>query len=78
MAWVNNGNIIGQHFLLSRGFAPTAFNNSGGVCWTRGQDTEGEGSEDYIDPLEAMTTRRRRNRNYYDDECEPEPVGSYD
>lgn len=61
-SWVNRSNTIGQHFLLSRGFSPTGFNQSGGVCWTYGSDNNAEGVEDHIDPLDTLTSTARRAR----------------
>lgn len=53
-AWVNKGNVGGQHFLLSQGFAPTSFNNQGGVAWTFSNEAQSaDGVEDHIDPLYA-------------------------
>lgn len=49
-AWVNRTNRAGQHFLLSLGFAATAINNSGGVCWQTHEPVDG--MEDHLDPLD--------------------------
>ncbi len=74
-SWVNKYNHVGQHFLLSTGFTPTGFNQSGGVCWTLGEDTSEEGVEDGLDPLAQPTSSRRFRYEESQDDDDSYPDG---
>jgi len=72
-AWVHTTNTPAQHFLLSRGAGPIAFNAAGGVCWQTPGFIASDGAEDGIDPMESSRARRARLRSplaAYEEPCD--------